>query len=72
MWSGWGVHVNSVTLAGDKSSQTYYAHVSDRAAAVEAVRKHIGAASSEMIEARKPLQSTVFAAMNIRIGEVGE
>jgi hypothetical protein len=72
MWSGWGVQVQTVRLAGDKSSQTYYAHVSDRAGAVEAVRQHIGAASSELIEARKPMQSTVLAAMKIGIGEVGQ
>jgi hypothetical protein len=70
MWSGWSVQVDCVKAA-QGSSKTYYSNVSDRADAVEAVREHIGATSGEVtIEARKPIQSTVFAAMGIAPGEV--
>jgi hypothetical protein len=72
MSSGWGVHVEVRTLEGDRSSQTYYARVPDRMDAVEAVRKHIGARADAVIEARKPVQSTVLDAMNIGIGQVGQ
>lgn len=68
MWSGWTVHVEA--LAGDTAARTYYAHVSDRSDAVQAVRDHIGAKSGHRLEARKPVQSTVFAAMGIGPGEV--
>jgi hypothetical protein len=72
MPSGWSVHVEIRTLKGDKSFQTYYARVPDRMDAVEVVRKHIGALPDAVIEARKPIQSTVLDAMNIRIGQVGQ
>jgi hypothetical protein len=66
MWAGWTVHVDD-----QASTKTYYARVSDRAYAVEAVKKHIDSTSSTIrFEARKPIQSTVFTAMGIAAGEV--
>ena len=62
-----------ITRAGDGSAaEMYYANVSDRADAVEVVKDHIGATSSHRLEARKPIQSTVFDVMNIGIGKVGQ
>jgi hypothetical protein len=72
MSSGWGVHVQVITWEGKKSSQTYYARVSDRSEATEAVRQHIGAAADAVIEARKPIQSSVFDILNIDTGRVGQ
>lgn len=70
MWSGWTVHADE-TKAGRRSTRVYYARVSDRADAVESVKQHIGATSYPIVlEARKPIQSTVFAAMGIACGEV--
>jgi hypothetical protein len=66
MWGGWTVHV-----VGEQPDQIYYAHVADRADAVEAVRKHVGATSGEVVEARKPIQSTVFEVLGIGRGNVG-
>lgn len=65
MWGGWTVHV------GEHPAQIFYAYVSDRAAAVEAVRSHVRATSDRIIEARKPVQSTVFDAMGIGVGCIG-
>jgi len=50
----------TLTMRGTKSSQTYYARVPDRVNAIEAVRKHIRAMPDTVIEARKPLQATVW------------
>ena len=73
MWSGWTVHVWDGARAGEGSSaETYYANVSDRADAVQAVKDHIGATPNHRLEARKPIQSTVFAVMSIGIGKVGQ
>jgi hypothetical protein len=71
MSSGWGVHVQVITREGKKSSQMYYARVPDRIDATEVVRQHIGAAAA-VIEARKPIQSSVFDVLNIDIGQVGQ
>jgi hypothetical protein len=69
MWSGWTVHVE--TVGSGNSAQTYYAHISDRIDAVKAVKDYVGSTSAETtFEARKPIQSTVFAAMGIAVGEV--
>jgi hypothetical protein len=59
-------------MEGGKSSQTYYARLPDRIEAVEAVRKHIGTATDAVIEARKPVQSSVLDVMNIGNGQVGQ
>jgi hypothetical protein len=72
MSSGWSVHIQVITRAGNKSSQTYYARVPDRLDATEAVRQHVGAAADAVIEARKPIQSSVFDVLNIDIGQVGQ
>jgi hypothetical protein len=72
MSGGWGVHVQVITREGKKSSQTYYARVPDRMGATEAVRQHVGAAADAVIEARKPVQSSVFDVLNIDIGQVGQ
>lgn len=73
MWGGWTVHVWDITRAGDGSTaETYCANVSDRADAVQAVKDHIGSTSSHRLEARKPIQSTVFDVMGIGIGNVGQ
>jgi hypothetical protein len=72
MSSGWGVHVKVITREGKRSSQTYYARIPDRIAATEAVRQHIGATADAVIEARKPVQSSVFDALDIDTGKVGQ
>jgi hypothetical protein len=64
MRGGWTVHVVG------NPDQIYYAYVAERADAVEAVRKHVGAASGEIIEARRPIQSTVFEVLGIGKGKV--
>jgi hypothetical protein len=54
-----------MTVSDDlESSETYYVRVSDRHAAEDAVRRHL-AAPSEIIEARLPVQSSVFDALGI-------
>jgi hypothetical protein len=72
MSSGWGVHVRVRTREDNISSQVYYARVPDRTGAVEAVRHHIGASGDAAIEARKPVQSSVFDVLNIGVGQVGQ
>jgi hypothetical protein len=65
MWGGWTVHVTDAV-----GVQIYYAYISDRADAVAAVRHHIGATSEQTLEARKPVQSTVFDAIGIGAGTI--
>jgi hypothetical protein len=73
MSSGWGVHVQEGAGEGNKPpSRMYYARVPDRVGAVEAVRRHLGAANDAVIEARKPVQSSVFDVLKIDIGLVSE
>jgi hypothetical protein len=72
MSNGWGVHVKTISREGNASSQMYYARVSDRIAATEAVRRHIKATTDTVIEARKPVQSSVFDALDIEAGQVGQ
>lgn len=72
MSSGWSVHVKVTTREGVTSSQTYYARVPDRLAAAEAVRRHLGAPAGAVIEARKPVQSSVFEALDIDAGQVAQ
>jgi hypothetical protein len=66
MSSGWAVNVRTTVLDDLESSETYYARVSDRGAAV---RRHL-AAPSHIIEARLPVQSSVFDALGILDGGV--
>ena len=69
MSSGWAVNVRTTVLDDLESSETYYARVSDRGAAEGAVRRHL-AAPSHIIEARLPVQSSVFDALGILDGGV--
>ena len=66
------MHVQVRTWEGKKSSQTYYVRVPDRVGAVEAVRLHVGAGDDAVIEARKPVQPSVFDILNIDVGQVGQ
>jgi len=63
MSSGWAVNVRANKSDDFASSNTYYARVSDRQEAEEAVRPHLVAPSH--VEARLPVQSSVFDALNI-------
>lgn len=64
MSSGWVVNVRA-----NKSEDLYYARGSDRQEAEKAVRCHL-AAPSHVVEARLPVQSTVFDALAIPDGGV--
>jgi hypothetical protein len=64
MSSGWAVNVRMTVSDDLESSETYYARVSDRQAAEDVVRHHL-AAPSQIIEARLPVQSSVFDALGI-------
>ena len=44
--------------------------MAERSDAVEAVRKHVGAATGKINEARRPIQSTVFEVLGIGKGKV--
>jgi hypothetical protein len=60
MSNGWAVHVKG---RGEESSETYYARVPDR---IGAVVRRAGAYCPKgdvVIEARAPVQSTVFDAL---------
>lgn len=70
MSSGWAVNVKESPSDDFESSKTYYARVADRHHAAEAVRRHLAAARGNTIEARVPIQSTVFDALGIPDGEV--
>ena len=52
-----------------EASETYYARVPDRQAAEEAVRRYLDA-PTHIVEARLPVQSSVFDALNIPNGQV--
>jgi len=69
MSSGWAVNVKTSVSNDLESSETYYARVSDRKAAEDAVRRHL-AVPSHIIEARLPVQSSVFDALGISDGAV--
>lgn len=64
MSSGWAVNVKKIVSNDLETSETYYARVSDRKAAEDAVRRHL-AVPSHIIEARLPVQSSVFDALGI-------
>ena len=64
MSSGWAVNVRMTVSDDLESSETYYARVSGRRAPEDAVRSHL-AAPSQIIEARLPVQSSVFDALGI-------
>ena len=64
MSSGWAVNVRANVSDDLASSDTYYARVSGRKEAEDAVRRQL-AVPSHLIEARLPVQSSVFDALNI-------
>jgi len=66
--SGWAVVVKQ-TAAGDTGSSTaYYVRVPDRHGAEDALRQILGAGPAAVIEARLPVQSSVFDAINVPTG----
>lgn len=69
MSSGWAVNVRARMSDKIEASETYYARVSDRQAAEEAVRRYLNA-PTHIIEARLPVQSSVFDALKIRNDQV--
>lgn len=64
MSSGWAVNVRANASDDFALSETYFVRVPERQRAEEAVRRHL-AAPSHIIEARVPIQSSVFAALKI-------
>lgn len=69
MSSGWAVNVKKGTLDDPASSKTYYTRVSGRHDAEQAVRFHL-ASPPHVIEARLPVQSSVFDALGIPAGGI--
>ena len=69
MSSGWAVNVRARRSDDVEASETYYARVSERQAAEQAVRSYL-TAPSHVVEARLPVQSSVFDALNILEGQV--
>jgi hypothetical protein len=69
MSSGWAANVRARISDDIEASETYYARVPDRRAAEEAVRHHLDA-PRHIIEARLPVQSSVFDALKIPNGQV--
>ena len=69
MSSGWAVTVRARMSDDIEASETYYARVPDRQAAEEAVRRYLDA-PTHIVEARLPVQSSVFDALNIPNGQV--
>jgi hypothetical protein len=69
MSSGWLVNVRMSVSDDLELSETYYCRVSDRQDAEAAVRRHLNA-PGHVIEARLPVQSTVFDALGISNGNV--
>lgn len=65
MSSGWAVNVRSRSFGDLEASRTYYSRVSGRQDAEEAVRRHLDA-PGYAVEARLPVQSSVFDALNIQ------
>jgi hypothetical protein len=67
--SGWAVVVKQTTSEDAGSSTTYYVRVADRHGAEEALRQVLRAAPAAVIEARLPIQSSVFDAINVPSGQ---
>jgi hypothetical protein len=63
MSSGWAVHLTYP----DGASEVLYVRIADRGEAVTSLRSRFG--SAKMIEARSPIQSSVFDALNVAEGE---
>jgi hypothetical protein len=71
MSSGWAVNVKESSADKATASKTYYVRVSGRHDAEAAVRRFLGAPGN-IVEARLPVQSTVFDALDIPAGRVQE
>ena len=69
MSSGWSVNVRAKKSDNIEASATYFARVSDRQEAEHAIRAYLNA-PAHVIEARLPIQSSVFDALNISNGQV--
>jgi hypothetical protein len=69
MSSEWAVNVKESRADRAAPSKTYYVRVSGRHDAEAAVRSFLGAPGN-IVEARLPVQSTVFDALNIPDGNV--
>ena len=69
MSSGWAVNVKKGTSDDLESSKTFYTRVSGRQDAERAVRDHL-TSPSHVIEARLPVQSSVFDALGIPAGGI--
>jgi hypothetical protein len=72
MSNGWAVNVKAAAAgeAEAASSETYYVRVSDRHAAEDHLRQILGASRAVIVEARLPVQSTVFDTINVEVGQV--
>jgi len=72
MTDGWAVLVTMRVLNGGESKQVYYAAISDRFAAEEAVKKAVSATSDVRVEAQKAISAAVFREKNYRDGQIGQ
>jgi hypothetical protein len=70
MSNGWAVVVTTNRPGNDVVSETFYARVSDRIYAQDIVRQFIGSIFDVEIEARLPVQSSAFDAMDVPLGTV--
>jgi hypothetical protein len=70
MSNGWAVVVTRNRPGNDVVSETFYARVSDRIHAQDIVRQFIGSIFDVEVEARLPVQSSVFDAMDVPLGTV--
>jgi hypothetical protein len=70
MSNGWAVVVTRNRPGNDVVSETFYARVSDRIYAQDIVRQFIGSIFDVEVEARLPVQSSVFDAMDVPLGTV--
>jgi hypothetical protein len=69
MSNGWSVNVKTAG-SSDIGSETYYVRVSDRRGAENTLRQLLGAGPTVCIEARLPVQSTVFDAIKVPVGHI--
>jgi hypothetical protein len=69
MSSGWAVNVKELASDDLASSRTYYTRVSDRQEAERAVKDFL-ISPVHAIEARLPVQASVFDALGVPIGGI--
>ncbi len=72
MADGWAVEVTMKVLGGGHSTQIYYAHIPDRSAAEEAVKRSISATPDVKVEAKEPVPHNAFVGAKISEGAVGQ